>query len=870
MKIAKLPKSIVSVLLTVLLVFSMFTAAFTCVSAANVELEPSGFKYNGGYFYFDNTTTKWSNTYIYLVVGNTTNSNVYLMSPIANTNYYFCNRTGNDGLSASYIGIVGTDAAWTSGNWNSSNLKNASHYTAAYSGSYEFNSGDTYILSPDSNSNGCTITPTYYTTNYVTTFNRTVTVKEQTAENGSTTYSDSAVAASISAKSYKFTANDAVSATSSSITKGAVSGSTTLDAAKTTKVTLSYSGLTTSDYVFKGWYKSGSSIAASTSSTFTFTCTGDVTYYARFEKALASYHVSARPYTNGRLSKTGGSTSTLGTTVVAGETFTVTAEAAEGYTFDGWFSDSKLTKKLSSETTYSVVVNEEFTLYASFVLNDWYISGDGFESDVKLTRDTESETPVFVLKDIDVANFKNGEDNAAFAIKGDSHLYGPSSDNYDLTNLNGYSATLTVDSETSMVFSNIGNWTKADAYFYPLTKQFVLKDANPVLVTAPDSVSITVNDVARTITAVAVGGSIGDSTPAFYTYTLYKDGVKTATNTSGIFSFEKSEEEAVYTVTAAPGNYILVTTESEEVIIAPVTQLPKPILTLSSSYVAPGESFTIKAQLSGYSGITFALYDNSDNLLQTNKTGTFTVTASDTEGNYSYYVKATLNDLESVSERITVTVSGDTSDELNVQIYFKSTDSYGYETYAKIGNNAKVLMIKAAADESLSIPENLGKNKTQTATYYWYKTDVTLKKGEEVSILFTANRYNLNASIKKTFKFSGAYFFGADDLNNATTAVDLSNVSAAQRNWVQSANHMVYNPLKDDPITSTGANVKYEVLGDADGDGRVTILDVTLIQKDLAGLTTFTGAQNEFSDYNGDGIISILDATAIQKMIAKI
>lgn len=59
------------------------------------------------------------------------------------------------------------------------------------------------------------------------------------------------------------------------------------------------------------------------------------------------------------------------------------------------------------------------------------------------------------------------------------------------------------------------------------------------------------------------------------------------------------------------------------------------------------------------------------------------------------------------------------------------------------------------------------------------------------------------------------------------------------------------------------------ILGDADGDGEVTILDVTCIQKKLAKLSV-----GNFSvigaDVDGNGEISIIDATCIQRYLARI
>lgn len=74
--------------------------------------------------------------------------------------------------------------------------------------------------------------------------------------------------------------------------------------------------------------------------------------------------------------------------------------------------------------------------------------------------------------------------------------------------------------------------------------------------------------------------------------------------------------------------------------------------------------------------------------------------------------------------------------------------------------------------------------------------------------------------------------------------------------------------------TADGKWIAYEepsigLLGDADGDGNITVLDATCIQKQLAGLKppSFTEA---LSDADGDGTLSVLDATSLQKWLASL
>lgn len=58
------------------------------------------------------------------------------------------------------------------------------------------------------------------------------------------------------------------------------------------------------------------------------------------------------------------------------------------------------------------------------------------------------------------------------------------------------------------------------------------------------------------------------------------------------------------------------------------------------------------------------------------------------------------------------------------------------------------------------------------------------------------------------------------------------------------------------------------LLGDTDGDGRVTISDVTAIQRYLVNLTDLSPERQRTADINGDGI-NITDATRIQRYLAE-
>ncbi len=103
-----------------------------------------------------------------------------------------------------------------------------------------------------------------------------------------------------------------------------------------------------------------------------------------------------------------------------------------------------------------------------------------------------------------------------------------------------------------------------------------------------------------------------------------------------------------------------------------------------------------------------------------------------------------------------------------------------------------------------------------------------------------------------------------------TTLKASSYVVAAEPNYIGQ-----YLPVVDPTIESTeGTQLATEssindvVKGDADGDGSLSVVDATLIQRSLANLYFFDDKQILAADTDGDGSVSILDATLIQRKLA--
>lgn len=275
---SKFVKSAISILLVVMMLLS---AGMSSIIAATVDMAQTGVDHSGGYIYFDNSVTNWTDSYIYLVIGHDGYSSVYRMTKIENTNLYYYPMGSWSG--ATYCRILGNSTVVESGSWGSGNTKGATHYTNVYN-DWTFQSGNTYVITPSSSSNNCGINISYKGNGY-SELNSNQTVGVKVADYGSSSYNEATdTGISVSASTYQLNGNG-TSTTSSGATAAAV---------KTANVELSYTNVP-DGYTFKGWYnESGTQVG--TGSTYSYTANGAAKYYAHFEKksqvgAGSSYYI---------------------------------------------------------------------------------------------------------------------------------------------------------------------------------------------------------------------------------------------------------------------------------------------------------------------------------------------------------------------------------------------------------------------------------------------------------------------------------------------------------------------------------------------------------------------------------------------------
>lgn len=297
-KISHLGRSTVSVILAVMMLLStMLIGTVSTVNAIGMS--------NGACIYFDNSKTNWKDKYINFVIGKDINndnySSVYVMSRVGNTDLYYCQMP--DWSGATYVAVCGTTAKWDSGTWSSTNLTNATHYTATYTDNFNFESNKSYLLQTSSSTNNTALTPSYFDSSNGS-LNVEVKVDNSTP---------SSSIADISVNSYKFgSSKDSVESTSATISSDSVA-STNLETAYSAITTLKCNNIK-DGYKFVGWYVDNSLLSSNKSYTYnpyysiSSNKFGSISVEARFEQDMSSVAGSVTLTASPETVTSGGST----------------------------------------------------------------------------------------------------------------------------------------------------------------------------------------------------------------------------------------------------------------------------------------------------------------------------------------------------------------------------------------------------------------------------------------------------------------------------------------------------------------------------------------------------------------------------------
>lgn len=165
-------------------------------------------------------------------------------------------------------------------------------------------------------------------------------------------------------------------------------------------------------------------------------------------------------------------------------------------------------------------------------------------------------------------------------------------------------------------------------------------------------------------------------------------------------------------------------------------------------------------------------------------------------------------------------------------------------------------------------------NGAQNTPYYTLNniyTFVPTMKGEyKVNVYVQGSD---NSTINKTYTYTAA-----DDVTEPTTVVVPT--TAPQPTTVQpttvkptTPQPTTVKPTTPQPTTVQPTTAPERLRGDVDGDGDITVMDSTYLQKSIVGISDVPALETldlKICDLDGDGTISVKDATIIQKIVVKL
>ena len=109
----------------------------------SVYVSAATWSFSGGYIYFDNSQTQWTDECFMLVIGKADYSSVYEMCPIDNpksgksqvtSNWWYTALPSSGWSDAEYMAIITSSKPWRKGTWGQDNLVNANHYAVYTAG----------------------------------------------------------------------------------------------------------------------------------------------------------------------------------------------------------------------------------------------------------------------------------------------------------------------------------------------------------------------------------------------------------------------------------------------------------------------------------------------------------------------------------------------------------------------------------------------------------------------------------------------------------------------------------------------------------------------------------------------------------------
>ena len=218
----------------------------------------------------------------------------------------------------------------------------------------------------------------------------------------------------------------------------------------------------------------------------------------------------------------------------------------------------------------------------------------------------------------------------------------------------------------------------------------------------------------------------------------------------------------------------------------------------------------------------------------------------------------------------------------------KSVDGFdggktSYKVYVE--NSVSSVELKAQTVNSNAQASNLGKKNLNVGDNS-FDIVVTAENGDKktykLTIVRSPNQYGeptINDVVENSgVKSDGTYFSGIELGTNINTLIDkIKSLNARATVTIKNSsgtikNNQAFATGDVVSITSAGETKEYTVViyGDTNGDGKINVLDLLVIQKHILGVSNLKDAKGKAADSSHDGKINALDLLKVQKHILEV
>lgn len=481
----------------------------------------------------------------------------------------------------------------------------------------------------------CVVTATPNTGYHFVNWTENGTAVSSSASYSFTVTSDRNLVANFSNQTQSYT----VSVSANPTAGGTVTGGGTFSQGQSCTV----SATPNTGYTFTNWTENGSVV--STNANYTFSVNANHTLVANFTAETYNVSVSANP--------TNGGTVTGGGTYTYGQSCTVNATAATGYTFTNWTENGTV---VSTDASYSFTVDANHTLVANFTANTYSINvsadptnggtvtgGGNYTYGQSCTVTATAATGYTFTNWTENGNVVSTNASYSFTVNGDRTLVAHFTANtYTIAVSANPTAGGTVNGGGTYTYGQSCTVSATAANGYTFTNW--TENGNVVSTNASYTFSVTAN---RTLVAhftqnsynvaVSANPTNGGTVTGGGTFTYGQNCTVTATPANG-YTFINWTENGSFVSSSA--SYTFSVTANRN-LVAHFTANPQPTYTITVSAnptnggtvmgggtYQEGQSCTLRATAA--TGYLFENWTENGNVVSTNANYTFTVTGNRT------------------------------------------------------------------------------------------------------------------------------------------------------------------------------------------------------------------------------------------------